>query len=151
MTTNNFFILPDSNLEQVIRLAKMDSNEPVPEPEPELESNSASSTVRKRPREKGVVLFKPTPESEANTPSGTPISIKKLRDNYTNEFAKISSDDIRFYIKRLLKKAQEIHAHEPELQAEEQKHQPNESPEVFDEHFYQWIEDAAKEDATKED
>lgn len=148
MVTNNFFILNGSDLDQAISLAK--------KIESKDEHKIDSSTVRKRPREESINslrqnLFRGTPESESRTPSkGTPKSIKELKTKYEKDLAKVTLSDRKVWVQQILKKAQKMQAENQQLQAEEQaeeQDQPhNDSPEVFDDHFNAWIEDAAKED-----
>ena len=99
-------------------------------------------------------LFRSTPESESQTPSseykGTPKSIKELKSKYEKELAKVTLSDRKVWCKHIVEKAQKMRAHSQQLQAEEQTEEQdqlqNDSPEVFDDHFNAWIEDAAKED-----
>tara|TARA_B100001093_G_C26533485_1_gene887005 strand:+ start:202 stop:666 length:465 start_codon:yes stop_codon:yes gene_type:complete len=154
MVTNNFFILSGADLDQAISLAK--------KMESKSESNKPdSSTVRKRPREESIVqsslrqnLFRSTPESESHTPSseykGTPKSIKELKTKYEKDLAKVTLSAKKVWCKHIVEKARKMRAENQQFQAEEQakeQEQPqNDSPEVFDDHFNAWIEDAAKED-----
>tara|TARA_A100001035_G_C27431755_1_gene341826 strand:- start:105 stop:560 length:456 start_codon:yes stop_codon:yes gene_type:complete len=151
MTNYNFFILSGSDLDQAISLAKKI------ESKDEQEHKIDSSTVRKRPREESLVqsslrqnLFRSTPESESHTPSnewkGTPKSIKELKSKYEKDLAKVTLSDRKKWLKNIVQKAQKMRAHSQQLQAEEKEQPQNDSPEVFDEHFNAWIEDAAKED-----
>jgi hypothetical protein len=155
MTNYNFFILSGSDLDQAIALAKKI------ESKDEQEHKKDSSTVRKRPREESIVqsslrqnLFRSTPESESHTPSneckGTPVSIKILKNKYEKDLAKVTLSDRKVWFKHIVQKAQKMQAENQQFQAEEQaeeQDQPhNDSPEVFDDHFNAWIEDAAKED-----
>lgn len=157
MTNYNFFILSGSDLDQAIALAKkMESKD-------EQEHKKDSSTVRKRPREESIVqsslrqnLFRSTPESESHayTPSneykGTPKSIKELKSKYEKDLAKVTLSDRKVWFQHIVQKAQKMQAENQQLQAEEQAEEQdqsqNDSPEVFDDHFNAWIEDAAKED-----
>ena len=155
MTNYNFFILSGSDLDQAISLAKKI------ESKDEQEHKKDSSTVRKRPREESIVqsslrqnLFRSTPESHAQTPSneykGTPKSIKELQTKYEKDLAKVTLSDRKVWFHHIVQKAQKMQAENQQFQAEEQtkeQDQPqNDSPEVFDDHFNAWIEDAAKED-----
>ena len=152
MVTNNFFILSGSDLDQAIALAKKI------ESKDEQEHKIDLSTVRKRPREESIVqsslrknLFRSTPESETRTPSnGTPKSIKELKTKYEKDLAKVTLSDRKMWFKHIVQKVQKMQAENQQFQAEEQaeeQDQPhNDSPEVFDDHFNAWIEDAAKED-----
>ena len=154
-TYNYNFYISGSNLDQAIALAKkIESND-------EQEHKIDLSTVRKRPREESIVqsslrqnLFRSTPESESHTPSnewkGTPKSIKELKSKYEKDFDKVTLSDRKVWFKHIVQKAQKIQAENQQLQAEEQAEEQeqtqNDSPEVFDDHFNAWIEDAAKED-----
>ena len=157
MTNYNFFILSGSDLDQAIALAKKI------ESKDEQEHKIDLSTVRKRPREESTVqsslrqnLFRSTPESEshAHTPSneykGTPKSIKEIQTKYEKDLAKVTLSAKKLWCKHIVEKAQKMRAHSQQLQAEEQAEEQeqtqNDSPEVFDDHFNAWIEDAAKED-----
>ena len=161
MTNYNFFILSGSDLDQAIALAKKI------ESKDEQEHKIDLSTVRKRPREESIVqsslrqnLFRSTPESgsHAHTPSneykGTPKSIKDLKSKYEKELAKVTLSDRKVWFKHIVEKAQKMQAENQQLQAEEQAEEQtevqdqshNDSPEVFDDHFNAWIEDAVKED-----
>jgi hypothetical protein len=151
MTNYNFFILSGSDLDQAIALAKKI------ESKDEQEHKKDSSTVRKRPREESIVqsslrqnLFRSTPESESHTPTnewkGTPKSIKELKSKYEKDLAKVTLSAKKVWCKHIVEKAQKMQAHSQQLQAEEQDQPQNDSPEVFDDHFNAWIEDAAKED-----
>ena len=162
MTNYNFFILSGSDLDQAIALAKKIESK-------DEQEHKIDSTVRKRPREESIVqsslrqnLFRGTPESEshAHTPSneykGTPKSIKELKTKYEKDLAKVTLSDRKVWFKHIVQKAQKMQAENQQFQAEEQakeqakeqeQEQPqNDSPEVFDDHFNAWIEDAAKED-----
>jgi hypothetical protein len=150
MTNYNFFILSGSDLDQAIALAK------------KIESKDEQEhKIRKRPREESIVqsslrqnLFRSTPESEVRTPSneykGTPKSIKELKSKYEKDLAKVTLSDRKVWFQHIVQKAQKMQAENQQLQAEEQveeqEQSQNESPEVFDDHFNAWIEDAAKED-----
>ena len=153
MTTYTYnFYISGSDLDQAISLAKkMESKD-------KQDHKKDSSTVRKRPREESIVqsslrqkLFRSTPESHAQTPSNeTPKSIKELQTKYEKDLAKITLSDRKVWFHHIVQKAQKMRAENQQLQAEEQveeQDQPNnDSPEVFDDHFNAWIEDAAKED-----
>lgn len=148
MTNYNFFILSGSDLDQAIALAK------------KMESKDEQEhKIRKRPREESIVqsslrqnLFRSTPESESHayTPSneykGTPKSIKELKSKYEKDLAKVTLSDRKVWFQHIVQKAQKMQAENQQLQAEEQDQSHNDSPEVFDDHFNAWIEDAAKED-----
>lgn len=150
-TYNYNFYISGSDLDQAIVLAKKI------ESKDEQEHKIDSSTVRKRPREESIVqsslrqnLFRSTPESGANTPSneckGTPKSIKELKTKYEKDWGKVTLSDRKVWFKHIVEKAKKMQAHSQQLQAEEQEQPQIDSPEVFDDQFNAWIEDAAKED-----